>query len=200
MATTSIGLSEVTTAQKRTLIAAALGWALDAFDVMLYSLVIAHVMNAFGISKAGAGWLSTFTLFASGIGGVLFGFIADRVGRTKALTSASLPIQCVHSARASPLPFQCWHSSVSCSALAWAANGTPEQHWWRKHGQHIFVPKPSPSCRVHGRGLRSSGGSCRFGLKATQNWRYVFFLGILPALVTLWIRKSVPESEPLAGI
>jgi MFS family permease len=34
-----------------------------------------------------------------------------------------------------------------------------------------------------------------FVLKATQNWRYVFFIGILPALVTLWIRKSVPESE-----
>jgi MFS family permease len=85
VSTTLPTIYRATSAQKRTLVAASLGWALDAFDVMLYSLVIAHVMTAFGLSKAGAGWLGTFTLFASGLGGLLFGYIADRIGRTKAL-------------------------------------------------------------------------------------------------------------------
>src|SRR5437763_6783726 len=78
-------LRMATPAQRRTLLAAALGWALDAFDVMLYAMVIAHIMRDLGISKAAAGWLNTGTLLASGIGGLLFGFIADRVGRTRAL-------------------------------------------------------------------------------------------------------------------
>ena len=77
--------SQVSSAQKKILIAAALGWALDAFDVMLYALVLAYVMRDLGMSKATAGLLGTLTLLASGIGGVGFGFIADRIGRTKAL-------------------------------------------------------------------------------------------------------------------
>src|ERR1041385_6520126 len=79
-------ISQTTSAQKRTLIAAALGWGLDGFDVLLYSNVQVHVMNALEIhSKAIAGLPNAFMLLASGIGGVLFGFIADRIGRTKAL-------------------------------------------------------------------------------------------------------------------
>ncbi|MCU1332604.1 MAG: major facilitator superfamily transporter, partial [Candidatus Angelobacter sp.] len=87
MATTTLPtISQVTSAQKRTLIAAALGWGLDGFDVLLYSNVQIHVMTALGIhSKAIAGLPNAFMLLASGIGGILFGFIADRIGRTKAL-------------------------------------------------------------------------------------------------------------------
>ncbi|PYP82033.1 MAG: MFS transporter, partial [Blastocatellia bacterium AA13] len=77
--------SQITSAQKRTLIAAALGWMLDAFDAMLYALVLAYVMREFGMSKGMSGLLNTLTLLASGIGGVLFGFIADRIGRKRAL-------------------------------------------------------------------------------------------------------------------
>src|SRR5438445_11839071 len=73
--------SQITSAQRRTLIAAALGWMLDAFDVMLYALVLAHIMRDLGMSKATAGGLGTLTLLASGIGGVFFGFIAVRIGR-----------------------------------------------------------------------------------------------------------------------
>ena len=54
---------------------------LDAFDAMLYALVLAHVMRDLGMSKGTAGLLNSLTLVASGIGGVAFGFIADRVGR-----------------------------------------------------------------------------------------------------------------------
>src|SRR5258708_21496730 len=87
MATTTLPtISQVTSAQKRTLVAAALGWGLDGFDVLLYSNVQIHVMTALGIhSKAIAGLPNAFMLLASGIGGILFGFIADRIGRTKAL-------------------------------------------------------------------------------------------------------------------
>src|SRR3954453_10217935 len=74
-----------TAGQRRTLLAAAMGWALDAFDAMLYSLVLAMLMRDLGMSKTTAGSLGTLTLLASGIGGLFFGFLADRIGRKHAL-------------------------------------------------------------------------------------------------------------------
>ncbi|HEY5164002.1 MAG TPA: MFS transporter, partial [Terriglobales bacterium] len=77
--------SQVTPQQRRTLIAAALGWMLDGFDVMLYATVVSYVMLDLGMSKPMAGFLNTLTLIASGMGGLIFGFIADRLGRKRAL-------------------------------------------------------------------------------------------------------------------
>ena len=77
--------AQATPAQRRTLLAAALGWMLDAFDAMLYALVLAHVMRDLGMTKGTAGLLNSLTLLASGIGGVAFGFIADRLGRKPVL-------------------------------------------------------------------------------------------------------------------
>src|SRR5215813_6972308 len=76
--------------QRRALVAAALGWMLDAFDVMLYALVVSRIMLDLHMSKPIAGLLNTLTLLASGIGGVLFGFIADRIGLTRALMGSIL--------------------------------------------------------------------------------------------------------------
>src|SRR4029077_19718063 len=53
--------------------------------VMLFALVISAIVADFGVSKARAGQLAALTLLASGIGGLLFGWIADRIGRTRAL-------------------------------------------------------------------------------------------------------------------
>src|SRR5215472_2268537 len=83
-------LPNITVAQRRTLLAAALGWMLDAFDAMLYALVLAHVMRDLGMSKGTSGLLATLTLLASGIGGVFFGFIADHIGRKRALMASIL--------------------------------------------------------------------------------------------------------------
>ena len=202
MATITTGVSEVTTAQKRTLIAAALGWALDAFDVMLYSLVIAHVMTAFGISKTKAvpGLLSTFTLFASGIGGLLFGFIADHIGRTKALMLSILTysICSLGSGLSTSLPMLAFFRL--CWAWAWAVSGTQAAtlvaETWPTHlrAKAIAIVQSSWAW-----GYAAAAVVAGFVLKTTQNWRYVFFVGVLPALVTLWIRRSVPESELLAA-
>src|SRR3981081_194959 len=78
-------LRQATTEQRRTLLAASLGWMLDAFDAMLYALVLTHVMRDLGMSKTTSGLLYTLTLLASGMGGVLLGFLAARVGRKRAL-------------------------------------------------------------------------------------------------------------------
>src|ERR1700692_4096782 len=76
---------DTTAAERQTLVAGGLGWMLDAMDVMLYSLVLAFLMREFAMDTRTAGFLNSLTLIASAIGGLLFGWIADRIGRTRAL-------------------------------------------------------------------------------------------------------------------
>src|SRR5262245_56417165 len=80
----------VSSAERRSPVAGGLGWMLDAMDVMLYSLVLSHLMRELGMGKGTAGLLNSLTLVASATGGFLFGFLADRVGRTRALMASIL--------------------------------------------------------------------------------------------------------------
>lgn len=198
MAASTFRLSEVTSAQKRTLIAAALGWGLDGFDVLLYSNVQVHVMASLGIySKAIAGLPNALMLLASGIGGVLFGFIADRIGRTKALMLSILTYSlCSLGSGLSTSLFMLlvfrfilglgmggeWNTGASLVAETWPAN---------LRAKAIAVVQSSWAW-----GLAAAALVAWIVLdRLHQNWRIVFFVGVLPALVTLWIRTSVPESE-----
>src|SRR5919205_364164 len=75
----------ITRDQWRALVAGKLGWMLDAMDFMLYAMAVGQLRTYFGFNDATAGLLGTITLVMSGIGGVLFGYVADRIGRTRAL-------------------------------------------------------------------------------------------------------------------
>src|SRR5215472_9016343 len=88
---------EISPAERKSLIAGGLGWMLDAMDVMLYSFVLAYLMVEFGMTKSTGGLLNSLTLAASAIGGLLFGVLADRIGRTRALM-ASIVVYSISSA------------------------------------------------------------------------------------------------------
>jgi MFS family permease len=195
MVTTTV-LSQISHAQRRTLIAAALGWALDAFDVMLYALVLAHVMADLDMSKTTAGWLGTATLFASGIGGVMFGFIADRIGRTKALMLSILTYSVF--SFASGLATSVLMLAVFRFVLGlgmggeWNTGATLVAETWPTHLRAKAIAIVQSSWAL---GYAVAALVAGILLQVLQNWRYVFFVGVLPALVTLWIRRKVPESE-----
>jgi MFS family permease len=75
----------VTREQWHVLLAAKFGWMLDAMDFMLYAMAVGELRAYFGFDDGTAGLLGTATLVMSGIGGLLFGYVADRFGRTRAL-------------------------------------------------------------------------------------------------------------------
>jgi len=137
-------------AQRRTLLAASMGWGLDAFDAMLYSLVLAMLMRDLGMGKTTAGALGTLTLLASGIGGVLFGFLADRIGRKLALMASILTYSvCSFGSGLS--------TSIAMLAVARFVLGLGMGGEWNtgatlllKRGQRSCVQKRFPSCRVRG--------------------------------------------------
>ena len=181
--------------QRRALVAAALGWMLDAFDVMLYALVVSRIMIDFNMSKPTAGLLNTLTLLASGIGGVLFGFIADRIGRTRALMGSILTYSVC--SFASGLSTGIVMLAVFRFILGlgmggeWNTGATLVAETWPDHLRARALALVQSSWAI-GYALAAivAGLMLRF-----SNWRYVFFVGILPALVTLWIQKDVHEPE-----
>jgi MFS family permease len=187
--------SQITSTQRRTLIAAALGWMLDAFDVMLYALVLVHIMRDLGMSKGTAGGLGTLTLLASGIGGVLFGFIADRIGRKRALMLSILTYSI------------CSFASGLATSIATLAAfrfilGLGMGGEWNTGATLVAETWPT-ELRAKAISIVQSSWAIGYALAALvagvvlhyANWRMVFFVGIAPALVILWIRKDVPESE-----
>jgi MFS family permease len=195
MSTTAMKLSEVSPGQRRTLIAAALGWMLDAFDVMLYALVLAHIMRDLGMTKSTAGLLNTLTLLASGIGGVLFGMLADRIGRKRALMFSILTYSVCSfaSGLATSVAMLAGFRFVLGLGMGgeWNTGATLVAETWPDHLRARALSIVQSSWAIgYATAALVSGIVLRY-----CNWRAVFFVGILPALVTLWIRKDVPESE-----
>jgi MFS family permease len=188
-------IRQATPGQRRTLLAASMGWALDAFDAMLYALVLTQLMRDFGMSKTTSGLLGTLTLLASGIGGVAFGFIADRIGRKRALMLSILTYSLC--SFASGLATSILMLAVARFVLGlgmggeWNTGATLVAETWPTEfrAKAISIVQSSWALGFAAAALVAGPVSRYFG------WRAVFFVGVLPALLTLWIQRSVPESE-----
>ncbi|MGO9940630.1 MAG: MFS transporter [Terracidiphilus sp.] len=185
--------SAATHAQRHVVIAAGLGWMLDAFDVMLYSIVLATLMRAFAMSRTTAGLLNALTLIASAIGGLLFGMLADRFGRRRMLTASILAY--------SVFTFACGLStSIVALAIFRFLLGLGMGGEWNTGAALVAETWPAAG---RGRALGIVQSSWAIGyafaalvaglILAHAGWRWVFFTGILPAFLVLWIQHRVPE-------
>jgi MFS family permease len=188
-------LRQATLNQRRTLLAASLGWMLDSFDAMLYALVLAYVMRDLGMTKSTAGLLSTLMLLASGIGGIMFGFLADRIGRKRALTLSIVTYSvCSFASGLS--------TTVLMLAIVRFVLGLGMGGEWNTGASLVAETWPD-ELRAKALAIVQSSWAIGYALAALvasvvlryANWRFVFFVGILPAVVTIWIRSRVPESE-----
>jgi MFS family permease len=181
-------------AARRGLLAAWLGWLLDAFDVMLYALVLGAIIRDFGLTKTTAGLLGSLTLFTSGLGGVLFGVVADRYGRRPAL-SGSLIVYSVFTF-ACGLATTVWQLGLFRFLLGLGMGGE-----WTSGAALVSETWPDEH-RAKALGLMQSAWSVGYALAAlvawlvlpAYGWRAVFFIGILPAFLAIWIQRRVEES------
>ena len=186
---------DISSAERKSLIAGGLGWMLDAMDVMLYSLVLAYLIHEFGMSTRTAGLLNSLTLGASAIGGFFFGVLADRIGRTRALM-ASILVYSISSA-ACGLSHSIPQLAVFRFLLGlgmggeWSCGAALVAETWR--AEH----------RGRALGLMQSAYAIGEAIAAIVvllvfphfGWRAVFFVGVLPALLVFWIYRGVPEPE-----
>jgi MFS family permease len=191
-----LSFGRITVGQRRTLTAAAFGWGLNAFDVMLYALVLTHVMQDLGMSKAMGGFLHTLTLLASGAGGVLFGYLADRTGRKTALMLAVLTYAlCSFGAGLAS-------TIVMLGAFRFILGLGMGGEW--NTGACLVAETWPTHLRARALALVQSSWAPGFALAAlvtwavmslTGSWRAVFMVGGAPVLLALWIWRRVPESE-----
>ena len=185
----------VTSAERRSLIAGGLGWMLDAMDVMLLSMVLPYVMRELGIGADRGGLLGLLTLGSSAIGGAAFGFLADRVGRTRALMASILVYSLASGACGLSATF--WQLAVFRIILGLGMGGE-----WTTGAALIAETWPAEH-RGKALGLMQSSwaigemiaAGVTFLVLPRFGWRAVFFVGVLPALICFWIRRQVPEPE-----
>ncbi len=185
----------VSSVQKRALQAASLGWMLDSMDVMLYSLALVEIQRELGMGGGASGLLISLTLVASAVGGVLFGILADRAGRARALM-ASILVYSVFTG-ACGLAQNVVQLAIFRTLLGLGMGGE-----WATGAALVGETWPAEH-RGKALGLMQSSWAVGYALAAAitalvmprYGWRAVFFVGILPALVTLWIRRGVPEPE-----
>src|SRR5687767_13031626 len=160
---------------------------------MLYALILTAVIQDLGLSRETGGLMASLTLGASAVGGLIFGVLADRLGRARAL-SLSILLYSVFTF-ACGLAQNVWQFATFRILLGigmggeWASGAAlVSETWPAKHrGKALGLMQ---SCWAIGYGLAAVVTALvlpRFG------WRAVFFVGILPALFTFWIRKRVPE-------
>ncbi len=184
-----------TSQQKRALLAASLGWMLDSMDVMLYALVLVAIQKELRLSPATGGLLMSLTLVSSAAGGILFGRLADRFGRVRALMGSIL-VYSVFTGL-SGLVGNVLQLAVCRLLLGLGVGGE-----WATGAALVAETWPTEH-RGKALGLMQSSWAVGYAVAAAVaavvmprfGWRPVFFVGVLPALVTLWIRSGVQEPE-----
>jgi len=199
-------LREATPHERRTLVAGSLGWLLDAFDVMLYAMVLAHLMQHFGMEKSTAGWLQSLTLLASAAGGALFGFFADRVGRTRALMVSILVYSLASGAcglAQSVVQLGIFRFVLGLGMGGeWTTGAALVAESWRAEHRGKALALMQSSWAI-GEGLAALVAGALLGLGTIHlggeisfpAWRAVFLVGVLPALLVVWVRRRVEEPE-----
>jgi MFS family permease len=185
---------DTTIAERQTLVAGSLGWMLDAMDVMLYSLVLAFLIREFAMDTRTAGFLNSLTLLASAAGGLMFGWIADRIGRTRALMSSIV----LYSIASAACGFS--HTIPQLATFRFLLGLGMGGEWTA--GAALIAETWRPEHRGKVLGLMQSAYAVGEAIAALVvalvlphfGWRAVFFVGVLPALLVFWIRRRVPES------
>ncbi|WP_439891173.1 MFS transporter [Ralstonia sp. 25C] len=185
--------------ERRTFVAAFGGWALDAFDFMVFTFVIATLGALFHIDKGQAGMLATVTLLFSAVGGWLAGMLADRFGRVRVLQATILWF----SVCTMLIGFaQSFEEILVLRALQGLGFGGE----WAV-GSVLMGEMVRTEYRGRAVGTVQSGWAVGWAVAAVvytaafsllpedYAWRTLFWIGIIPALLVLFIRKNVPEPE-----
>jgi MFS family permease len=181
--------------QWKVLIAAMLGWMLDSFDFVIYLMAITTLQHEFKFGKETAGMLASVALLTSAAGGLVFGVLADRIGRVRALMATILiySLCSLGTATAQSLvQLVLWRAMLGLGMGGEWSSGA------------VLVSETWPAAhRGKAIGIMQSGWAIGYILAALVaaailprlGWRWLFVAGALPALLVFWVRRGVREPE-----
>ncbi len=191
----------LTAYQWRVLFVAWLGWVFDAMDSTIYAFVLKPALSELLGGRAGVADIGLyggiiFSIFLIGwaLGGVVFGIVADRIGRTKTLVFTIL-IYSIFTGMAA-LSQDWWHLAIYRFITALGIGGE-----WAAGAALVAETWPE-SRRTQGAGFLQSAWAGGFFIAAVatrligaDRWRLMFLIGILPAVVAMIVRLFVREPE-----
>ena len=179
--------------------AAFAGFSLDAFDLIILTLSLSAIGATFGVSTGATGVLSTVTLSASALGGVMAGVLCDRIGRARTLmiTVAVYSLFTLLSGLASSyemlLVFRVFQGIGFGGEWAVGAVLVAELVRPESRGKALGVIQ---SAWAAGWALAVIAYTIVFSLFGEQQaWRVLMFIGVLPALLIFYIRRHVEDPE-----
>jgi SHS family lactate transporter-like MFS transporter len=180
--------------QRHTVAASFLGWTLDAFDYFLLVMVMPAVARDFHVGVKEVAFALFLTLAFRPLGALIFGRLADRYGRRRILM--------IDVSLYSVLALACaFAPSLTVLLVLRALFGIAMGGEWGLGASLAMESIPARSRGIVS-GILQSGYPCGYLLCAiaygllfnTIGWRGMFVLGVLPALLVLYLRRSVPES------
>ncbi len=188
--------------QWNTLIASNLGWLFDGFETYGLVLTVGVAMRQllppelYPQIPAYAGLLIAVTLLGWGVGGIVGGVLADYIGRKRMMIIAVL----AYSVTAGLSAFS--YDWISFAVLRFLVGIAIGSEW--ATGSSMIAELWPDRARGKGAGLMQCGLGAGFFLASLvwlfvsplgpDAWRYMYVIGVVPALLTLWIRRAIPES------
>jgi MFS transporter, SHS family, lactate transporter len=180
--------------QRSALIASFLGWTLDAFDFFLMVFMLGAIAKEFGTDVKAVAIAITLTLAARPAGALVFGMLADRFGRRPVLMIDILLFSILEFASA-------FAPSLVVLLVLRTAFGFAMGGEWGLGASLTMETIPAKS-RGIASGILQTGypfgyllASVVYGLLFDRiGWRGMFMVGVLPALLVLFIRRNVQES------
>ncbi len=179
------------------------GWALDALDVQMFGLIIPALVATWKVSHGQAGLVGGITLITSALGGWLGGALSDRVGRVRALQVTILWFALATFISAFAQNFGQLLVTKAVQGFGFGAE-------WAC-GAVLMAEIIRPEHRGKALGAVQSGWAVGWGaavllytiafsvLAPDIAWRVMFAIGLLPALLILYIRRAIPEpTRPVA--
>jgi MFS family permease len=188
---------ELSQQERRAFYAAAGGWAMDAMDYMVFTFVIATLIKIWGIDRGQAGLLGTVTLLVSAFGGWIAGMLADRYGRVRVLQISILWFATFTFLNGFAQNFGMLFATRALQGLGfggeWAVGSVLVGEIVRAQHRGKAVGAVQSTWAI-GWGLAAVIYSIAFSvLPEEYAWRTMFWIGILPALLVIYIRRYVSE-------